>query len=213
MNQVIDLNLVFHAPLHQLDGDSFMTRDPHGHLCTVTGAKWQSHGRNFDGIDDDIACGNAAGALSIQGAYSITVWFKASVSQNGALVVKGLQSSNLVNYYLMLRNTDLLQARHANPAGDAYTNIEAPFTPDGSWHQAVITYDMTQLNLYLDGRVSATPVADTVIPYTSDQTMQIGRWQTSYNYQGLIGEVLIYNRRLNPTEIQRNYLSARWRYR
>lgn len=53
-NSYLDPTLVLYLPFHQLDGTSFMSKDKHGHLCSVTGALWTPRGRSFDGVDDQI---------------------------------------------------------------------------------------------------------------------------------------------------------------
>ena len=38
MGFIFDPSLVLYLSLWKLDGDSFMSKDAYGHLCTVTGA-------------------------------------------------------------------------------------------------------------------------------------------------------------------------------
>jgi len=44
---------ILDLPLRYLDGDSFMSRDVYGHVCTPrNGAKWTLRGYHMDGVDD-----------------------------------------------------------------------------------------------------------------------------------------------------------------
>ena len=68
MNFIFDPSLVLYLPLYQLDGASFVSKDAHGHLCSVTGALWRPNGRWFDGTDDTIAADSVASAGFFGGA-------------------------------------------------------------------------------------------------------------------------------------------------
>ncbi|MDY6835496.1 MAG: hypothetical protein SVY53_11925, partial [Chloroflexota bacterium] len=46
----LDPELRLLLPLRYLDGNSFMSRDAYGHLCTNNGTVWHLGGRSFDGI-------------------------------------------------------------------------------------------------------------------------------------------------------------------
>lgn len=55
------------------DGGHFMSRDVYGHRCQVNGAVWNLGGRNFDGTDDSVNCGNNA-------VFDLTTAFALSAS-------------------------------------------------------------------------------------------------------------------------------------
>jgi len=223
MNFILDPSLVLYAPLHQLDGASFMSRDAYGHVCTVTGALWRPNGRTFDGTDDLITVpSETALDNAIDGASTLLAWINPASDGEGDLG-RILDKS----YY---------QAGVSDEAG-GYVKLRLyqPFTgTDGQWKttDAIVpintwscvgfTYDASATTndaiLYVNGLSKA--VTEETGPPTETRRSSAGvdavignRATAAYTFDGLIGEIWIYNRALNPLEIQHNYLATKERYR
>ena len=74
---ISDPSLVLYLPLYQLDGTAITSKDAYGHLCSVTGVTWRPDGRCFDGVDDEIDCGNGS-SIQIGGAITIGLFHHSS---------------------------------------------------------------------------------------------------------------------------------------
>jgi hypothetical protein len=67
----IDPGLVFHLPLFEKDGASFMSKDARGQLCTANGTVWRVEGRYFNGADNFISLNNSFSSVSISARKTI----------------------------------------------------------------------------------------------------------------------------------------------
>ena len=213
MNFIFDPSLVLYLPLYQLDGASFVSKDAHGHLCSVTGALWRPDGRNFDGSDDNIGIPNHT-ALQITSAITIEAWVKilgAHKSGYGALWWDGRDS---VRNRLMIGDNGSLLVEFITVNGtNNFETAGAGSIASDTWTHIVLTYNGSEIVGWIDA-AKKTPDAATGNIRGSTATRYIGKGTTaSYNLNGLIGEFRVYNRALTPPEIQHNYLATKWRYR
>ena len=76
-----------------------------------------------------------------------------------------------------------------------------------TWYHAVVTYNGTNINLYLNGQSDATAVSKTdVIAFDQENvTLGYNAPNTQYYLSGILDEARIYNRALTSTEISRAY--------
>jgi hypothetical protein len=83
---------------------------------------------------------------------------------------------------------------------------------EGKWYYLVATYDGSQVNLYLDGRLDATYAISGAIE-TNDNPLRIGNYYLRQDgsgvdfFDGRLSEVAIYGRALTTEEIQGRYRS------
>ena len=209
MDFIFDRSLVLYLPLYQLDGASFISKDKHGHLCTVTGALWTPRGRSFDGVDDKIVLPTPA-ILDITGNVTLEVWVTTDSISANMDVVSGYDGTDL-RFHLMFQTVNILNFYSGAAAGGNLAS--APYSAHlGNWTHAVGIYD-GDTKIYVNGEYVAkatTPLA----PVTITTAIQLGeRADGTVDFAGSIGEVRIYNRALTPPEIQHNYLATKWRYR
>jgi len=216
---ILDPSLVLYLPLHQLDGSSFMSRDAYGHLCSVTGALWTPRGRKFDGVDDKITCGRGASLDNLLPlTYSVWVNFDAPYGElNPFLVSKDTAFAPANWLYVNAANQDIILDR-AFADTNLNANSENGVVVAGAWANIVATIDANKVpRLYVNGtEVSYTTQTTGVGALTDDSSsdVYIGNSQDgTRTVDGLIGEVLIYNRALTLLEIQHSYLATEWRYR
>lgn len=204
---ICDPGLVLYLPLHKLDGACFMSRDACGQLCLATGALWTPQGRCFDGIDDDINCG-AGSSLNITGSYTIEAWI--NLSQLG--VLQNIVVKTNLQYYL--RNSNILASTFYDGIAWRETIGTTVLNTD-RWYHTAGTHRDGEQRLYLDslteplsggGTYSTGPTSDINSLYVGKDGGGVQHWK------GLIGEVRIYNRALSSPEIQRIYLTTKWRY-
>lgn len=215
---ILDPGLVVYLPLHQLDGDSFISKDKHGHLCTVTGATWGIQGRSADG-DDIIDCGNNA-ALQIIGAFTLWTWFKPTLADNlQPLISKDGEAGDRGWYINVLGTSDIVRAL-VSPDGTAvsYFTTTATLT-DATWILLFAVYiPSTSLSIYFnDGAAEAgtqTGAVPASINDSSSNLFLLGDNRVAPSFaNGVMGEAGICNRALTAGERKQIYLATKWRYR
>ncbi len=209
MDFSFDPSLALYLPLYEPDGASFMSKDAYGHLGIVTGATWGIQGRTFDGTDDRIT----APVIDVSTGTGLTVliWFK-------RLGASGGSGSNAYH--------DLLGAINGDP------DNRVMITSDGTglrvelsgviqtmtisnatiFNQVGVMWNGTNLYPVLNGVLGT---ASAVASLTSGVTGTLVGWHSSEYFisNGIIGEILIYNRAFNQVELTNAFLGTKWRYR
>ena len=187
-----------HLPLWKMDGDSFASRDKHGHLCTNHGSVWTPQGRRFDGVDDYVDCGNDA-SLNITDGITIVVWLKIP---NGYTARGGVVGKGTAEGYHSVFSVDGGAKMSTYNNAWVYSNS---VVNDGSFHQVALTE-----SLAADGCFYKDGVADGTFTYRasdpSGRNLLIARDYQGFHLPGTFGEVLIYNRGLTPPEISYHYI-------
>lgn len=204
-NFALDPYCKLYLPLYKLDGDSFMSKDAYGHLCTrydtatPPAAHWTPQGWVFDGVDDYIDCGNDA-SLNITDAITLEAWVKPpDVGGYRVIVAK--------HYKWVLRlepNGRLLSVittgGFAAPELSGVTVVD-----DNSWHHVVMTYKSGDWRLYCDGELDAARYDRTGSLDLTGSPVTIGNIGANW-YEGLIALALIYSRVLTPQEASYHYI-------
>ena len=213
MDFIFDPSLVLYLPLYKLDGASFMSRDAYGHLCTVTGALWRPNGHYFDGTDDKIQVSDSP-SLRLTGDTTWELWlFRTAYKTDGTILFKHYN-----NEFQMLLDTPAANGQMSFRHGDGgYELLDFTLAdiPLNEWVKVsfVRTANPKEVKLYKCSALVQT-LSYTLTPTASTEPIYIGcSLGTVAFLPATIGEVRIYNRALNPLEIQHNYLATKWRYR
>jgi len=212
---ISDPSLVLYLPLYQLDGASITSKDAYGHLCSVTGSSWRPGGRYFDGVDDDINCGNDS-AFDISGNITIVAWyrFKNSAASYSAICEKRIGAES-TNWAMGTNHEGKLGCFYSDGTFKEY--YAGPDTRDGSWYHGAIVLSGSSgtvlHKIYVEGDLKGSSTTPGAMP-TNSHAVWIGRAGDDFNdyFKGWIGEVLVYSRALTTLEIQYNYLATKWRY-
>jgi len=182
------------------------------HTCTVTGAVWGSQGRIFDGTDDKIAVPDAA-SLDLATDLTVAVWLKPDVAGAWAGgLVKGVDASYFNNYEIYIQNDAYVFNISKGSVDRSGLSFGVGSAPINTWAFLVGTFAKPTQNVYLNGvYVTTASYNNNLVANAND--LIIG-WSASAGkyFDGVIGEVLIYNRALTAQEIQNNYLATKWRY-
>jgi hypothetical protein len=208
---ITDPSLVLNLPLYDLDGAAFMSKDAYGHLCTNFGSVWTLHGRSLDGVDDFIQTPASPAFNFGTGDFTMEAWARPDVlvGDHRALITLSTPRRHLD---LTLDNGGLSAAIYLEIA--EVVQLSPPLSwVIGQWYHIAINRLAGVTRIFRDGIVvsSATNQAAAV---SAGPGFYIGRFPTPslHPWNGLIGEVHIYNRALTPQENQRNYLATKWRY-
>lgn len=148
--------------------------------------------------------------------FTAEIWLK---SEGGAGTFRTPLTSrnptpNATGYNLYAGNNNLWQAWIGNGgSGGSGWSIVQGSAVTSYWTHLVETYDGTTLKLYLNGTTSGTPLNTNMALNTSHPTLiGIGDSAASYNWNGSIAVVRIYNRALAAGEIVKNCNAQKSRF-
>ena len=205
-----DPGLRLYLPLYQLDGNTIMSRDAYGHLCTVTVASlYPGRGRYFDGVDDEIDCGNHPALDFTAGSFTVVAWINQTGSpfDNGYLIKRGTYQIN--GRYLWYHNASETLQFYTNQGGAAQaTTVDMIFD---RFLFMVLVRDGATATFYRDCEDRTASHGTHIDPVTCNDALKIGA-SSNDDWKGIIGEIAVYSRALAPQEIQRIYHATKWRY-
>jgi len=166
-----------------------------GNATTSSLGVFQNTG-TFDGTGDHITVPSST-SLNPANFISIAAWVKTNNSTQRYVTTNG-------QYYLAIGVN----------AGDGKFSLYTGLGPgwvysnsvisDGKWHHIVATYDGSHMSLFLDGVADNTPVAATGA-MAAGSTLYIGARSGSWEWNGNLDEVAIWNRALHADEIKQLY--------
>ena len=207
-----DPSLGLYVPLYKLDGASFMSKDAYGHLCTVTGALWTPRARDFDGVDDKIVIPHHESLTFTTGDFTIEAWGKVDVLDVWQTIFsKGHYKIDGYAFYFTSSNAVQLEINQADSSWNA-SSLAGSLT-SGVWYHLLGTRKGTVGKVYINGGEAGSGTLADPLTNTRNPSIGIRAIGFGYLFNGLIGEVRVYNRALTPPEIQHNYLATKWRYR
>ncbi|MBU4348652.1 prepilin-type N-terminal cleavage/methylation domain-containing protein [Patescibacteria group bacterium] len=165
----------------------------------------------FNGTDNYVDVNSLDNYPNGKGYLTLSVWVKFTTSQNGKQIIGWWYGQNnmlkVVNdkVYFYIDADDALGVTHAD--SNSVLN-------DGNWHHIVGTYDKdagsNNTLLYVDGAVQT--IKDTTTgTMVSTSKFNIGSMNDSgvgtYNFEGSLEDVRIYDRALSASEITQLYES------
>jgi len=205
-----------------INGNEAVDRSGQGNNGTITGAT-KTIGKvgqalSFDGSDDGIALLSPTSLDDIEtkggGGMSISAWVYPTATNDDqyTIVDKGNNSSGWWSFWLSF-SSNLIELKFAKDyvttdldTGTAYGDVVA-----GKWQHIAVTWDgsssASNIHLYVDGVDKTNFRTNGEGDKNSDvnNDVYIARNQYSLYYGGKMDEVRIYNRALEPAEIQRLY--------
>lgn len=117
---------------------------------------------------------NVANAASLQlSRFTVAAWFKTSTNfgSDAMIVNKGgfgsESSSQNMNYGIWMTSSETISGGFETSSGTNHFVTSANSFSDGQWHYAVVTYDGSNVRLYIDGAQVATKSTSGASPETS----------------------------------------------
>lgn len=147
-------------------------------------------------------------------SFTVGAWFKTSAAGIKMILSKETSLGNPWNYRIWLNGGQLI----ADIAqGATQSSLTSPLTSynDNSWYNVMFARDDNNWYLYVNGSQVATKVDNLTGTITNSQEVWIGSSEYlggSYQYNGSIAQILIYNRVLSSSEILQNYNCHSSRY-
>ena len=143
----------------------------------------------------------ASASLGLSGAMTLSGWINPSASQSGWRTIVQRQTDA---YFLNASNdTGALRPSGGATLGGTTRWVGGPSaSPVGSWTHVALTYNGSQLVLYVNGVQAGTLAASGAIQSSSSPLWIGGNQPYGEYFQGLIDDVRVYNRALSQAEIQ-----------
>ena len=139
--------------------------------------------------------------------FSISLWTKPfgtryTKNNSGVLVSIGGDNENSASGLFVKGDSNILTFVNPNPS----LKSAAGLVPN-KWHHVVGTYDGKEMALYVNNVLEGKTTSP--INLGESNTIRIGYWRDQnrqwYHYEGLIDEVIIYNRALSTDEVNTLY--------
>ena len=158
---------------------------------------------DFNGTSDYIDTNSTFNTLT---SFTVSAWFKAD---NTAATAQGIVSTR-VNGITTSKGFDIYISANVL-TGRVYNNgsteVVQSFTDTTSWHNVVMTYNGTTLELFLDNSSIGTATGN--YDNSGGRNLTIGKWGPvsggSYYFNGQISNVAIWNTDLSSSEVNTLY--------
>ncbi len=173
-------------------------------ILLSTGLFAQDYALDFDGSNDYVNCGSAAG-LDIGDPITLQVWFYLDDKNSAHLVQKGSLGDG---YTLRIDSNDNgVTAIYGASIGNTWKLSGASAEISG-WHHYVVTDDGTNLKIYYDGSSIATGTSSRDIDYDGNFVIGANSSGSGNNVNGKIDEVAIWNDALDADAVTALYNSG-----
>lgn len=164
----------------------------------------------FDGINDYVSILDNAGLRFGTGGYTISLWIKpSSFGSSKMLIQKGSALGGWQVYYdnngfVHFTQQFVIDIATIQFSTNQWKNIV--FTSNGGTDRNIL--------MYVNGVFNATYTVTANQNYNLTSNLSIGSDSNGANYflNGSISNVLLYNRKLNSTEVTQNYNTIKTRY-
>ena len=188
------------------EGTSVKDTSGYGNHGNITGAVWTDgyyeKALSFDGVDDYVIVPNV---VTNKNEMSFSVWAKTnSITKSQDILDAANPSSPYDGFLFSFRSDGTIWVRWDNLGSTKQLAVSGQL--DLNWNHWGIVIGNSKIELYKNGK-SVGVYSTTIDTITSNYEFRIGRFISGTSqYDGLIGEVRIYNRALTPQEILDHYI-------
>jgi hypothetical protein len=136
--------------------------------------------------------------------FSVAAWFKTSNDyKSDAFIVNKAGSNGHLNYGIWMTSAEKIQAGFETSGGKPMYATSPLSYSDGKWHYAVVTYDGSFVNLYVDGKQVATKPASGTPDNGGNDPVRVGANSGSLDdyFVGEVDEVRVWNNALTTQQV------------
>lgn len=194
------------------NGTTVIGTNTTGMNCTL-GAKY-GNSCNFDGTDDYVAVGDLdTFDFEENDSFAVSAWVKTNSSNaNHRIIVSNQSNISTVAGFSLFKRTSNGLAGIRIADGDSSAEVLSSITWNNEWSHlvGVVDRNLEMITLYINGEpVGTTTISENVNSIGTNTPLTIGaRNSGSYNWEGDIDEVRIYNRALSADEVKKLYTWA-----
>jgi len=198
------------------NNDGTLIGDP----CWVTG-KIGSYALDFDGVNDSVDIGRPASLLNM-GSATVALWFKPNFTIDDTLgrwfslfennvAGAGVKGDTFLAFCPYSGYRGRLRLQIITNTGQSFIiNSDSDFWPAGDWQHAAISWDNITgaIRMFVNGVEQADKIDNfTGVAMGADRDVTIGSnsEKNRYWWDGVIDEVVVWNRALSAEEIQQLY--------
>lgn len=170
------------------------------------GATWSKAGKYGNGIDLNGRSGHVSipnsDSLNIEADGTMEAWVKlGTVNRWHGIIAKGsATASEAMNYAMEITEDNLIECTVGNGSEATVLDSETLLTGDAFYHIAC-TWDGASISIFVNGELDSS-VEQNIMPQPNDAALYIGQFGGNVDRaHGIISEVRIYDRSLDPSEI------------
>jgi len=173
-------------------------------------------GKGFD-LDGDMDYIDISGATSVingtgRGSFTFTAWFNpADCSHRGGIVATEYNAAQAIALEISTEGDCKLDGyiRGGGASADL-TDGATTVLQNNTWYFAALTNDGNNAYLYLNGQQEDT--SGTNVVNGNNSNLRIGLYANTWEFNGTIDDVMIFNRSLSANEIQALYANKSSEY-
>lgn len=157
---------------------------------------------SFDGVDDYLLVKNST-SLNIKEAVTVETWIKPNVTSSDASdwMIVGTKG---FAYELTVSKKGVIRAGIINELNKrVLLDVSRPEIVN-NWNHIVMTYDGSNIKLFLNGFLIGSK-AQTGKMKTTATDLVIGKYSTTYHFNGMIDEFYVYDHELDANVILNHY--------
>ena len=157
----------------------------------------------FDGVDDCVSMGNRL-SFEARALYSLEAWVKPTMNASYAGVISKAEENGAGTVrkgYKVFSDSSAVGSERSD--GTFVQDARTGKLPLDAWSYVVVTYNGTDLTLYIDGVFQTTTPHQIAIPATSTAFAIGGRNGCAHSFFiGALDEVAVYDYALEPAQIE-----------
>jgi hypothetical protein len=153
---------------------------------------------SFDGVNDYVNLGNYN---AFTGNYTIEAWVYLTSNSHTNTILGKFNGSVAGSIYLSIGSDNKITAQREVPP---YSLVSNNAIPDNVWTHVAMTYDGTNLNIYINGSLDISAARGSITANNED--VLIGAKKNTSTpvdfFEGSIGDVRIWNTVRTPAQLQ-----------
>ena len=178
-----------------------------GNVGVVEGASWSAAGKNggalsFNGSSARVRVADSA-ALDVSSALTVMAWVFPAVSQSGWRTL--VEKEDAVYFLHASSQAGALRSAGGGQFGSTDAWVSAPAgnaLPVGVWSHVALTFDGSQLRLFVNGVQRASAARSGALAVSSSPLWIGGNSPYGEYFNGRIDDVRVYRSALSESEIQ-----------